>query len=161
MGSRSRIQRCYDTPRGDTRQEYLSLIFLYAYHRPSSHTHDSTSEPILTGPPGTSSCARKVKEVYTGVHLTTRRDTAIRPSSLRRERITPRSVVHAQTHQYPRLLRVPYHPCAPFFDCLSPLGRGYSREESSIPSDFTPRCRSILSPNPVLFLRRKHPETET
>ena len=90
---------CCDTPRGDTRQEYLSLIFIYAYHRPSSHTHYSISEPILTGPPGTSSSTRKVKKVYTGVHLTTRLGTPPFAQGLSdaKERRRDRSFTHKLT----------------------------------------------------------------
>ena len=144
MGSRSCIQGSCDNPRGDTRQEYLSLIFLYSYHRPSPLIYYSTSEPILTGPPGTSPSTRKV--IHRRPPHDSPRDTDIRPRSLRRERTAPRPVARAQGHPYARLLRVPYHPCAPFFDCLSPPGRGYSREEPLISSDSTPRRRSTFHP---------------
>lgn len=99
MGSRSCIQGSCDTPRGDTLQEYLCLIFLYSYHRPSPLIYYSTSEPILTGPPGTSPSTRKVKKVYTGVHLTTRLGTPTFAQGLSdaKEQRRDRSLTHKIT----------------------------------------------------------------
>lgn len=137
------------------------LFLFYSYHRPSPPTHYSASESTLTGP---LRYRLEHTKVYTGIHLTTRLQTPPFAQGLRHERTAPRPVVHAQPHPYADLIRVLYHPCAhsstvsPHLVVSNPVK---SPSFPSIPSDFTPRCHSILSPDSALFARRKYPETET
>ena len=130
--SRTRIQGCCDTPRGESKQEYMTLIvFFYSYHRPSTITNCSTNELILIGPLGITWAH---ESLHGRLPYNSTRHTVIRPWTLRRERTVPRPVIHAQARSYVDLLRVLFHPCA-HSSTVSPLGRVKSRQEPFIPID--------------------------
>ena len=129
-------------------------FFLYSYHRPSPLTHYSTSETILTGPLSNGSSTRKGKK---SLHKRPPHDSLRDITSPRSKGTAPRSIVHAQARPYARLLRVPDHLSSTVSPRLAVSIPMKSPSFPSIPSDFTPRSRSILSPDPALCARRKHP----
>ena len=159
MGFRTRIQGCCDTLRGETRQEYLTLtFFLYSNQTIASYsTHYSTGEPIVTGSLGTNSSTRKFTQASTS-RLASGQYHSPKGSHWTRKNSAETS--RSRTSSPVRSSPVRYHPCAHFLTVSPHLVAMLVKSPSSpsIPSDFTPRCHSILSRDPSLRARRKHTE---